>query len=481
MIEPTFSPDAPAPAPVVAASSAPEEDVTTALYRAAIGPVSNAYYMPIFNRFEAADRAGISWNTAASLATLNWLAFRKLWVAALAYVGILVAVGLLVFGIGHLVFQFSDTLLMALGLGFGLAAFVLPGLFGNAVLHADCRKRMSVALTAHTNVSDACEQLLAHAPTRRRAVWLAGVSGGLLALAAFLYVQISALSNLAVMPQGALEPGHVAVVPRVAQVASAASAAASTSVTASAPATAASAMASAPAMSASAAASAAASSPALSSASAPASAAASPAASAPASAPALAASGPANTKGASASAVPVTAPLAAASSPTASAPAPVKQASAPAVAASHLAKASAKPDSKAALPAKPERAKPEHAKPEATQTVVHPKKTAEAVKPPVGKPSAGKPSAAASSKASAPASEDKPYFINVGLFSVPENAANAHAKLQLAQLPSVLKELKAKKGRQIRVRVGPYATQAEAQAAAEKIKALQLDAMIVQP
>src|SRR6476646_1590553 len=105
MIEPALS----------TATPAPEEDVTTTLYRAAIGPVNNQYYLPIFTRFEAADHAGISWNSAASLLTLNWLVFRKLWVAALAYVGIVVAVALLVFGIGHLVFQFSDTLMMALG------------------------------------------------------------------------------------------------------------------------------------------------------------------------------------------------------------------------------------------------------------------------------------------------------------------------------------------------------------------------------
>ena len=80
------------------AAQAAEEDVTTSLYRAAIGPVSTPYYLPIFTRFEEAEHAGISWNTAASLTTLNWLVFRKLWGAALAYVGIVVAIVLLVFG-----------------------------------------------------------------------------------------------------------------------------------------------------------------------------------------------------------------------------------------------------------------------------------------------------------------------------------------------------------------------------------------------
>ena len=73
----------------------------------------------------------------------------------------------------------------------------------------------------------------------------------------------------------------------------------------------------------------------------------------------------------------------------------------------------------------------------------------------------------------------KSFFINVGLFGVPENAAKAHAKLLEAGLPSVMKELKAKT-RQIRVRVGPYASQAQADAAAERIRALQLDASIIQ-
>jgi dTDP-4-dehydrorhamnose 3,5-epimerase len=157
MIEPTLA----------TASPAQEEDVTTTLYRAVIGPVSNSYYLPIFTRFEAADHAGISWNTAAALSTLNWLAFRRLWGAALAYFGALVAIVLLVFGIGRLVFQLPDALVGALTLGFGVAAFVLPGLFGNAVFHTECRKRMSKALVAHSDVREACAQLTRQAGTLR--------------------------------------------------------------------------------------------------------------------------------------------------------------------------------------------------------------------------------------------------------------------------------------------------------------------------
>ncbi|MEI8157650.1 MAG: DUF2628 domain-containing protein, partial [Burkholderiales bacterium] len=201
MIEPTLD----------ATTPAPQEDVTTTLYRAAIGPVGNGYYLPIFTRFEAADHAGISWNTAAALTTLNWLAFRQLWAAALAYAGALVAVLLLVFGIGRLVFQLPDALVSALGLGFGLAAFVLPGLFGNAVFHTDCRKRMSKALVANSDVGEACAQLTRQASTRKRAIILGVANVVFAAVAVLAYLQLSALSNLTVMPQGALEAGHVAV------------------------------------------------------------------------------------------------------------------------------------------------------------------------------------------------------------------------------------------------------------------------------
>ena len=75
MPEPTLSPATPPATPAAASTASatgvprPDEDVTTTLYRAAIGPVNPDFYLPIFARFEAADRAGLSWNTAAGLLT----------------------------------------------------------------------------------------------------------------------------------------------------------------------------------------------------------------------------------------------------------------------------------------------------------------------------------------------------------------------------------------------------------------------------
>jgi cell division septation protein DedD len=180
-------------APPTAASSATtldnsEASATTDLYRAAVGTVSTDYYQRIFTRFESADRAGISWNWAAALLTFNWMAFRQLWGAALTYVGALVASAILVFGIGRLVFQFSQELEWGLLAALGLLYVVLPGVFGNALLHAACRKRMARALSANTTVPEACTMLQREAPTRRRAAVLAILNVALFggAVAAFL-------------------------------------------------------------------------------------------------------------------------------------------------------------------------------------------------------------------------------------------------------------------------------------------------------
>ncbi len=446
MIEPTLSTSTPPP----------EEDVTTTLYRAAIGPVSNGYYLPIFTRFEAADRAGISWNMAASLLTLNWLVFRKLWVAALAYVGVLVAVALLVFGIGHLVLQFSDGLLMALGLGFGLAAFVLPGLFGNALFHAECRKAMAKALTGHTNVADARDALLAQASDRKRLITLAAMNLALLLVAAFAYLQFSVLSNVAVLPHGALDAGTITVgrttSPPIRPVTVATAALESTVAPASTPASAATPTASATVSEA---------------ASAPI------AATVPASAPAT----PPN------AVLKASEPQASASTPaSASAKAAASKPSAPRPSASRAAASAPVSPASAVTTGASASASASKTKP-ITQTSlkIAVAASAPAVQAPAKKSSTPLAGEAPKKAASAPTVDAaaKAFFINVGLFGVPENAAKAHAKLLEAGLPSVMKELKSKT-RQIRVRVGPYGNQEQADAAVEKIKSLQLDAVIIQ-
>ncbi|MFZ3221242.1 MAG: DUF2628 domain-containing protein, partial [Rhodoferax sp.] len=199
------------PSAASAAADRPEEDVTTTLYRAAIGPIHTDYYLTRFTRFEAADRVGPSWNWAAGLCTLNWLAFRHLWSAALAYVGALVGLALMVFGIGSLVFQFSEGALLALSLVFAALAFIIPGLFGTAAFHVHCRKKMAKALADHANVADACAALTAQASTRRRMGWLALVNAALLGAAVGVYAVFASLNALTHNPAALGEPRNVAV------------------------------------------------------------------------------------------------------------------------------------------------------------------------------------------------------------------------------------------------------------------------------
>ena len=86
-----------------------------------------------------------------------------------------------------------------------------------------------------------------------------------------------------------------------------------------------------------------------------------------------------------------------------------------------------------------------------------------------------------SASAAASASAAPQYLINVGLFADPNNALNAYTRLQDAGLKVSTREIKSAKGMLSRIRVGPFETQVEAERAAEKIRELKLDAVIIQP
>lgn len=173
-----------------------DEHSTTALYRAAIGDVNSAYYLPLFTRFEAADRAGLSWNWSAALYTLNWLAFRQLWHAALLYSGCVVALALSVFGIGRLVFQFSEGMQWGLLATLLVIAVAVPGLGGNALLHSATRKRMQAALAASATVPEACTLLARQASTRRRLIVLAALNLLIAAAAVYSWTHFSGFEPL---------------------------------------------------------------------------------------------------------------------------------------------------------------------------------------------------------------------------------------------------------------------------------------------
>lgn len=70
------------------------------------------------------------------------------------------------------------------------------------------------------------------------------------------------------------------------------------------------------------------------------------------------------------------------------------------------------------------------------------------------------------------------YYINVGLFADEANARKAQARLLNEGLPAFRQELQGAKGRRIRVRVGPYASRAQADAAAQAIRGMALEAVV---
>ncbi|WP_326527358.1 DUF2628 domain-containing protein [Dokdonella sp.] len=106
-----------------------------ALYKAVLGPKNQAYYLQHFARFDAAGKAGPSWNWAAATFTFIWFLYRRMWPATLAYIvlaNVLSAIFAVLFGeMGNL---------LAL-----IAQVVLPGMFANALYHRHCNKRIAAA------------------------------------------------------------------------------------------------------------------------------------------------------------------------------------------------------------------------------------------------------------------------------------------------------------------------------------------------
>jgi cell division septation protein DedD len=376
---------------------------TLELFRAVLGPVNTDYYLKAFTRFDAKDRAGPSWNWAAGLLTLNWMALRQLWGIALAYLGAVLAAALLVFGIGRLVFGLSFEAQMAWLVALLALAIAIPGVFGNAWLYNASRKKMEKALAANATLADACAMLRRQAATRQRLIGLGIGNGVLIAGVASLVFSFQGMQDASPTqsPVAAKAPEPIDMAIKAAPVASQPPVVVASGMSVASSAPAASPMAAASAMS------------------------------VVASAPATPASRVAS------------APV---SSAAASAPVKAVAASAPQTAAE-----ARMPEKVAPAPAKP-KAKAE-------------------------KPSGKEPKDAKEVKA-AGASEQK-YLVNVGLFADENNARNASAKLEDARIPVLVNEMDTAKGKRTRVRAGPFATQAEAERAADKIQFIGLDAVVV--
>ena len=411
----------------------------TTLYRAAMGPVNAERYLPRFAHFDTLGRVRPGWNWAACACTLNWMALRHLWSAALVYVAAVEGLALLVFGVGRPMLQWPDAVQWGLIAVFAALAFLLPGLYGDAVLHTEIRKRIARALAATRSIPEACAQLSRQASSWKRLIGLALINLVLVGAASAAYWYL---------PQGSLtgSPPPTQAVPATSEATLAppvpiASAPAPAATPASAPQPSSSEPA-APAASAASAASATSATPAASTSS----------AAQPTSQPASMAVPASATPLLSLTSAPAVLPV--------TPPPPAERASA----APAPARAASVADAARAVPRRP-RAAPAPTLPAASTAASS------------TEPTASGPSASAS--APPPAVGSTPgYYINVGLFAEEANARKAQARLLNEGLPAFRQALETPKGKRIRVRVGPYTTTREAQAAAAQIRALKLEAVV---
>lgn len=184
---------------------------TAYLYRATIGPRGQDYYLRHFARFDGEGKAGSSWNWAAYWTTFNWLVYRRMWGWALAYVAALFGTALLIFGVGKLLFSYSDTSALLLFLLLLTVAFVVPGLYANAWFYTHCNEKISTVLRTSPEVRDAATVLSRQAPDNRRLMLLGVGNAVLLALVLAVYNGFqgvdSALPQLATHEERALASG----------------------------------------------------------------------------------------------------------------------------------------------------------------------------------------------------------------------------------------------------------------------------------
>lgn len=429
------------------ASPATSNVAMAALYRAALGPVQLPRYLALFERFDQAGRAPLGWNLNASLFTLNWMVLHHLWGAALVYLALVEGLALLVFGVGRPMLHWPTQVQCGLFTAFALFAFALPGLFGDALLHSEIRKRIQRVLGVAHTMPQACQMLARQASSQRRLGAIVLFNVVLFALLATTWalvppgawtgtspVSTPVVSGKVQDATGAALPAPLA--PRtVASAAAPAGAPSSASHLSEAPGTAPAPM------------------PAPSPSGMPAPSDQAPPPTGDPTAPRQA-GGDAPLPAASA---PAPAPVPTAAPPSAPALAPAPAPAPKAAAEKAMPKASDKASKKAAE--KPPDKKPPKAR----------KK--ERVAPPPAAP-VDTPPASLATVGSAPG-----YYLNVGLFAEVGNARRAQAKLLNAGLPAFRQTLGSAGAERTRLRVGPYRSQAEAQKAAAQVRHLGLEAV----
>ena len=205
---------APAPPSAVSApstalpSSAASSAALDALYSAALGHGPQTHYLRRFAQFDKAGRTSPGWNGAASFCTLSWAVLRQLWVPALLYVAVLEGLALLAWGAWHWLLPAQAALPWPLLLAVAALVWVLPGMYGDALLHTEIRKRIVNALTQTQSVAEACTLLgqNASSPQRLKNLLYANAAVALIAIAACSVWLPAGAVSAALVPSLPAEP-----------------------------------------------------------------------------------------------------------------------------------------------------------------------------------------------------------------------------------------------------------------------------------
>lgn len=187
-----------AEAPAWAAAGA-DQPLTTQLYAAAIGPVNTGYYLNHFARFDHRGKAVLTWNWPAFVATLAWMAFRRLWAEALIYLGLCVFASVLLLGALPLWLGHSESVLGGAAAALLLLLCVPPALLANGLYYKAINRHVTRALADSPDIATTQERLRHFASSRPRAMLVAAV-------VALLWLATASLAALQWWPEAGGAP-----------------------------------------------------------------------------------------------------------------------------------------------------------------------------------------------------------------------------------------------------------------------------------
>ncbi|WP_326535495.1 SPOR domain-containing protein [Pseudorhodoferax sp.] len=142
------------------------EDVSTRLYRAALGSDPGDRYLRRFQALDAGTAHKLGWHWGACASALVWLAWRGLFGMAALWSCAALLGSVLALGLARLVYGADGAQLAGLLLALALLASLAWGLGAERLYHRLCSRRVLRAVEAHDSIAAACAQLQRRHPGR---------------------------------------------------------------------------------------------------------------------------------------------------------------------------------------------------------------------------------------------------------------------------------------------------------------------------